>query len=61
MPSPGFEPAIQGIKRIQTYALDSTATVISLPNNYWEVIFFCFVFMMKGPRTTALRLFVQPQ
>jgi len=29
MPSTGFEPAIPAIKRLQTYALDSTAT------RYW--------------------------
>jgi hypothetical protein len=28
MPSAGFEPAIPAIKRLQTYALDSTATGI---------------------------------
>jgi len=35
MPSAKFEPAISGIKRPQTYALDGTATGIGPHSNLW--------------------------
>ena len=34
MPSVGFEPAIPAIKRLQTYALERTATGIDLKLKY---------------------------
>jgi hypothetical protein len=34
MPSVGFEPAIPAIKRLQTYALERTATGIGLKQKY---------------------------
>jgi hypothetical protein len=36
MPSAEFKPAISEIKRLQTYALDSTATGIGLKEAYME-------------------------
>jgi len=46
MPSAGFEPAIPKISRLQTYALDSTATGIgkySICKFYIKLGNFCFV------------------
>jgi hypothetical protein len=39
VPSSVFEPAIQETKRLQTYALDPTATGIGLKGDYWRLKF----------------------
>ena len=41
MPSAGFEPAIQAVKRLQTYALDITVTGIGWPAVNFVLLFHC--------------------
>ena len=53
MPSAGFEPSIEALKRLQTYALDSTVNGIGRPAINFVLLFQC-LFVQVG---TYLGLF----